>query len=95
VSLATKKPKAKGVRGERPLTPPPQGQTRPERAGHLHDRGEAQKDNAMSTKLKAQKKRIKALQRNYDLYDNCQWHDPAKRDEYIRLAKAVAEAEAQ
>ena len=41
----------------------------------------------------ALKKRLETLQRNYDLYDSCKWHDAEKRDEYVRLAKLIAEAE--
>jgi hypothetical protein len=32
------------------------------------------------------KKHFESLKRNYDRYDKCKWHDPQKRDEYIRLA---------
>lgn len=43
----------------------------------------------------ALKKRLKTLQRNYDLYDSCKWHDAEQRDECIRLAKLIAEAESK
>jgi hypothetical protein len=42
--------------------------------------------------LEAAKQAMQALQREYDKYDNCQWHDPDCRDAYIALRDAVTAA---